>query len=217
MPNCFALADTFVPFLGRTIRLNFDAPAAFSIASERFCALRRCVGANAGTGMLRRMSFTYGRSGCGAGLKSPSSTRDDEWLVRVVRRMITGTENFSESSNALTVMSYASCESDGSRRSARANFARLRLSCSFWDECIPGSSAETSTNPPSGPTNVNVIKGSIATLSPTCFIAVSARAPAIDAPTAVSTATFSFTAHSHLIVSLNFATFSRISVEGVPG
>ena len=44
-----------------------------------------------------------------------------------------------------------------------------------------------------------------------------APAPAIEAPTAVSTATFSFTAHSHLIVSLNFAMFSRISVDGVPG
>ena len=44
-----------------------------------------------------------------------------------------------------------------------------------------------------------------------------ARAPAMEAPTAVSTATFSFTAHSQRIVSLNFAMFSRISVEGVPG
>ena len=61
------------------------------------------------------------------------------------------------------------------------------------------------------------MRGSIATLSPTCFIAVSARAPAIEAPTAVSTATFSFTAHSQRIVSLSFAMFSRISVEGVPG
>ena len=61
------------------------------------------------------------------------------------------------------------------------------------------------------------MSGSIATLRPTCFIAVRARAPAIEAPIAVSTATFSFTAHSHLIVSLNFAMFSRISVEGVPG
>ena len=61
------------------------------------------------------------------------------------------------------------------------------------------------------------MNGSIATLSPTCFIAVRARAPAMDAPTAVSTATFSFTAHSHLTVSLNLAMFSRISVDGVPG
>jgi hypothetical protein len=48
-------------------------------------------------------------------------------------------------------------------------------------------------------------------------MAVIAREPAIDAPMAVSMATFSFTAHSQRTVSLNFATFSRISVEGVPG
>ena len=71
--------------------------------------------------------------------------------------------------------------------------------------------------PPVAPTKVNVMSGSIATFSPTCFIAVSARAPAMDAPMAVSIATFSFTAHSQLTVSLNFAMFSRISVEGVPG
>ena len=71
--------------------------------------------------------------------------------------------------------------------------------------------------PPKGPTYVKVMSGSIATLRPTCFIAVSDRAPTIDAPTAVSIATFSFTAHSHFTVSLNFAMFSRISVEGVPG
>ena len=57
----------------------------------------------------------------------------------------------------------------------------------------------------------------MATLRPTCFIAVSDRAPAIEAPIAVSMATFSFTAHSHFTVSLNLAMFSRISVEGVPG
>ena len=77
---------------------------------------------------------------------------DELWLVRVVRRIMTGTWNFSDSSNAFTVMSYASCESAGSRRSARANFARLRLSCSFCELCMPGSSAETRTKPPSGPT-----------------------------------------------------------------
>ena len=82
---------------------------------------------------------------------------------------------------------------------------------------MPGSSAETTTMPPVAPTYVNVISGSIATLSPTCFIAVSERAPAIEAPTAVSIATFSLTAHSHFTVSLNFAMFSRISVDGVPG
>ena len=61
------------------------------------------------------------------------------------------------------------------------------------------------------------MSGSIATFRPTCFMAVSDRAPAMDAPIAVSIATFSFTAHSQRIVSLNAAMFSRISVEGVPG
>ena len=48
-------------------------------------------------------------------------------------------------------------------------------------------------------------------------MAVRARAPAIEAPTATSIATFSFTAHSQRIVSLNAAMFSNISVDGVPG
>ena len=48
-------------------------------------------------------------------------------------------------------------------------------------------------------------------------MAVSDRAPAMDAPIAVSIATFSFTAHSQRIVSLNAAMFSKISVDGVPG
>ena len=99
----------------------------------------------------------------------------------------------------------------------RANFAMLRLSCSFCDECIPGSSADTTTMPPVAPTYVNVMRGSMATFRPTCFIAVSERAPAIEAPIAVSMATFSFTAHSHFTVSLNLAMFSSISVAGVPG
>ena len=128
-----------------------------------------------------------------------------------------GTRNFSDVSKAAIVMSYASWESDGSNIGIRANLAMLRLSCSFCEECIPGSSAETTTSPPVAPTYVNVIKGSIATFRPTCFIAVSARAPAMDAPMAVSMATFSFTAHSHFTVSLNFAMFSSISVDGVPG
>ena len=45
----------------------------------------------------------------------------------------------------------------------------------------------------------------------------SARAPATEAPIAISIATFSLTDHSQLISPLNFAMFSRISVDGVPG
>ena len=44
-------------------------------------------------------------SGCGAGLKSPRSTSEELWLVRVVSLITTGTLNFSESPNAATVMS----------------------------------------------------------------------------------------------------------------
>ena len=82
---------------------------------------------------------------------------------------------------------------------------------------MPGSSAETTTRPPFGPSNVKVMSGSIATLRPTCFMHTSARAPPMEAPTAISMATFSLTDHSQSIAPLNLATFSRISVDGVPG
>ena len=63
MPRPFAFAEILTPFDGFTTRLNFDVQAIFSIAAVRFCALRRCVGANAGTGMFFWMFFTYGMSG----------------------------------------------------------------------------------------------------------------------------------------------------------
>ena len=105
MPSFAALFEPFAPSTGATTLLNGERHASASIAAVRFCAFRRCVGANAGTGMLRRMSFLYGMSGCGAGLNSPSSTSDAEWLVRVVRRNMTGTLNCSDNSNAFSVKS----------------------------------------------------------------------------------------------------------------
>ena len=62
-----------------------------------------------------------------------------------------------------------------------------------------------------------VNSGSAATFKPTCFMEATVLAPAIDAPAADSTATFSFGAHSAFISSLYKAIFSSISVLGVPG
>ncbi len=61
---------------------------------------------------------------------------------------------------------------------------------------MSGSSAETITNPPVTPTCEAEKKGSAATLRPTCFMQARERAPAMDAPVAASTATFSLGAHS---------------------
>ncbi len=58
--------------------------------------------------------------------------------------------------------------------------------------------------------------GSAATFTPTCFMVESTRAPAAEAPTPTSTATFSFTHHSAYTPSI-FANASSVSVEGVPG
>ena len=80
-----------------------------------------------------------------------------------------------------------------------------------------GSSALMMTMPPPAPMYVKVISGSMATLSPTCFIETMARTPAREAPMPISIATFSLTDHSQLMASLNSATCSMISVEGVPG
>ena len=58
--------------------------------------------------------------------------------------------------------------------------------------------------------------GSAATFRPTCFIVAMARAPASEAPTATSSATFSFGDHSQS-TSPSRVSVSRISVLGVPG
>lgn len=78
------------------------------------------------------------------------------------------------------------------------------------------SSATAMTSPALAPTSPRVMSESAATLRPTCFIAVSARRPVIDAPSATSSATFSFVDHSAYTPSRP-ASVARISVEGVPG
>jgi hypothetical protein len=60
------------------------------------------------------------------------------------------------------------------------------------------------------------MSGSAATLTPTCFMQATARAPPNDAPMATSRATFSLGAHEASIWPY-LTMFSRISVEGVPG
>ena len=60
---------------------------------------------------------------------------------------------------------------------------------------MPGSSALTMTSPPLTPVSERLMNGSAATLRPTCFMVTMARQPASEAPTAVSSATFSLTHH----------------------
>jgi hypothetical protein len=63
-------------------------------------------------------------------------------------------------------------------------------------------------------------KGSAATFRPTCFIAISARRPTIDTPSAASNAVFSFAhqaACGFWFFFLYWRRYSTISVEGVPG
>jgi len=81
---------------------------------------------------------------------------------------------------------------------------------------MPGSSALTTTRPALTPVSESVMKGSAATLSPTCFMVTMLRTPASEAPTAVSSATFSFT-HHWLRMPFSPAVVSTISLEGVPG
>ena len=66
------------------------------------------------------------------------------------------------------------------------------------------------------PVSDSVMNGSAATFSPTCFIVTRLRTPASEAPTAVSSATFSLMHHSAWTPGM-VAAVSRISVEGVPG
>ena len=81
---------------------------------------------------------------------------------------------------------------------------------------MAGSSATHTTSPPFTPVYAAVNSGSAATFRPTCFIAAKLRAPATDAPSAASSATFSLGAHSAYISSYA-AAHSVISVDGVPG
>ena len=70
---------------------------------------------------------------------------------RVVERTITGVSKSSEISKASLVKSCASCASDGSSTGTLAKRANRRVSCSFCEEWMPGSSQTTSTRPPCAP------------------------------------------------------------------
>ena len=59
--------------------------------------------------------------------------------MRVVMRRKTIEPVRSERSHAARAMSKASCESEGSSVTARANFCSTRLSCSFYAESTAGS------------------------------------------------------------------------------
>jgi len=100
-----------------------------------------------------------------------------------------------------------------------ANFPKILLSCSFWDENIDGSSAVITIKPPIVPTYADVINESIATLSPTCFINVILLKPDKDEAAETSKATFSFVENSKFIsASLPILLkVSPISDDGVPG
>ncbi len=72
------------------------------------------------------------------------------------------------------------------------------------------------TSPALTPVSVSVSSGSAATSRPTRFMLTIVRTPAREAPTAVSSATFSLTHHSAWMP-FSLAAVSRISVDGVPG
>ena len=137
------------------------------------------------------------------------------WAILVVVLIINGIDHLREYSKASLVKSYASCESAGSRTGSPPAKARERVSCSFWLEAMPGSSATTATIAPCTPLYEAVKKRSWATLKPTCFIVTREFEPAKATPSATSAATFSFGAHSALPPRME--NVSRISVDGVPG
>ncbi len=70
---------------------------------------------------------------------------------RVVLRIITGVSKRSLSSKAKRVNSSASCASDGSRQGTMASRQNSRVSCSFCELWMPGSSHTTMTRPPFTP------------------------------------------------------------------
>ncbi|OQC68282.1 MAG: hypothetical protein BWX47_01899 [candidate division Hyd24-12 bacterium ADurb.Bin004] len=84
-------------------------------------------------------------------MRGARATGPLEWLIRVVVRSRTGVSNFSEMSRARAVRSRASALSEGSSIGTLAALAKCLLSCSFCEECMPGSSAETTTIPPVAP------------------------------------------------------------------
>ena len=114
----------------------------------------------------------------------------------MVMRKMTGVSYFSEISNAALVKSFASRLSEGSITGILALTAVRRVSCSFCELNTDGSSATAMTSPALTPVYTDVNSGSHATLSPTCFMETSVRAPRIAAPMPTSSATFSLGDHS---------------------
>jgi hypothetical protein len=86
----------------------------------------------------------------GAGI-SPSATPCREWQTRVVGRIMTGVSNSSEIWKPSCTISLASWGLEGSKTGTLAIMAIIRLSCSVWELCGPGSSAEMTRNPPFTP------------------------------------------------------------------
>jgi len=147
---------------------------------------------------------------------SGESTMLLEWDILVVVLRITGVSNFSLISNAAAVKFKHSSLSEGSNIGILANLAYSLLSCSFWELCMPGSSAVTIRSPPLTPVSAIVISGSDATFKPTCFVVNMDLLKPIEAPTAISRAVFSFI-DQFTIAPPNFDRNGRISELGVPG
>ena len=99
------------------------------------------------------------------------------WHILVVGRMNTGVSYFSESLYASGIIANASSGEEGSNTGTFEKEAKVRVSCSVCEDIGPGSSATRMTIPPRSPTYSSDISGSEATLSPTCFIVTSVRAP----------------------------------------
>ncbi len=167
--------------------------------------------------MIQSDRLTKPEAGLGAGT-SAKSTVALAWQTLVVGLRNTGSLNSSERPNAYETISYASSGDDGSNTGKFAYLAKCLVSCSVCEDHGPGSSATTTTIPPSTPTYERLIKGSAATFSPTCFIVTIDLIPEYAAPAATSKAVFSFVDHWTSIPGI----FSRIkvsiiSVDGVPG
>ena len=99
--------------------------------------------------------------------------------------------------------------------------AKNRLSCSVWELCGPGSSAQISSIPLLRSKCAALMNGSAATFRPTCFMTAHERTPVKAALTAISNATFSLTPHSTTVFAPSSSAYpaiaGRISDDGVPG
>ena len=126
------------------LSVKYDAsPCSRSIS--RGWRARACAGT---------ITFFFGssRKARGAGTwRVPSRTTLRVCDSRVVLRMITGVSNRSLNSKAKRVNSSASCASDGSRQGTMARRQNSRVSCSFCELWMPGSSHTTMTRPPFTP------------------------------------------------------------------